>query len=415
MVTAVELYWPLAVAAAMAVVGYLVPQGAQLYHNTMPPLVAMLFVILGLTRDPSSWRTAGAAWHFHILLQSYSLLVTPVTYYFLVRSPGWDVTSGMLTKPLGVGCVVALSMPTTAATSLIFVQQCRADASVAAINMSLGQLSGAFVAPFVVALLLSHGDASFASFASTTSKMIVEIVLPMLGGIASRLLIHRMLPSAKRHLNKLSIANFVALAALFFLIFSKSFAESKSILSIALTSRLIAWVTAVHVLILACAALVARACRLERARLVAFVLPTGANHRVRPASTSSVLAAARCVLRAAAVVLLTIAHAVTAPHAVTEQVLVAPQKTEGLAVAILSAIQAELPRMDDDKPYPIAELTLPIIIYHSIQMVVASVLVPLIRLPNPAPATPAEREPADEARSRSSTAELPAAAEPNVT
>ena len=57
-------------------------------------------------------------------------------------------------------------------------------------------------------------------------------------------------------------------------------------------------------------------------------------------------------------------------------VLVSTQKTEGLAFAVIAALASSL----EGEP-SVAELSLPVIMYHSLQMVVASLLVPFIRLP----------------------------------
>ena len=312
----------------MAVVGYYWPQAAIAYRPVMPPLLAALFLILGLTRDASKWLSAGKALHFHVLLQTCSLVITPIIYFFVVRKPGWDVSSGMLTEALGVGVVVAMAMPTTAATSLVFVQQARGDAAVAAINMSLGQLLGCLTAPPLITVLLVHGHNSGGSTPlKTIGKMCYELVLPMIVGILTQILAERWRPGSRRQLKRLSILNIPALFALFLLIFAKSFKESKGVLSVRVAAKLLGWMTVTHLVILAVTWLVATTVRLSKRRRLAFVL-------------------------------------------------VAPQKTEGLAIALVASISAELgPGM------PLAELTLPIVSYHAIQMVVASLLVPFVRLP----------------------------------
>ena len=52
-------------------------------------------------------------------------------------------------------------------------------------------------------------------------------------------------------------------------------------------------------------------------------------------------------------------------------VFVAPQKTEGMAIAILAALFGDNPN--------VGALTLPIVSYHTVQMLVAAILVPRVR------------------------------------
>jgi len=119
---AAALYWPLAAAVAMAVVGYLLPQGAVAYKVAMPCLIGTLFLVLGLCLDRSAWLGGVKALHVHTLMQGYSLVAQPVVYFYAAHQTGLDMTSGLLTTTLATGCVVMMAMPTTAATSLVFVQ-----------------------------------------------------------------------------------------------------------------------------------------------------------------------------------------------------------------------------------------------------------------------------------------------------
>ena len=72
-------------------------------------------------------------------------------------------------------------------------------------------------------------------------------------------------------------------------------------------------------------------------------------------------------------------------------VLVAPQKTEGLAAALLTIM------FDGSPDFSVGELMLPIVVYHSVQMIFATALVPMLRAYVARRATPKlEVEPAAE-------------------
>jgi len=327
---AAALYWPLAAAVAMAVVGYLLPQGAVAYKVAMPCLIGTLFLVLGLCLDRSAWLGGVKALHVHTLMQGYSLVAQPVVYFYAAHQTGLDMTSGLLTTTLATGCVVMMAMPTTAATSLVFVQNANADAAVAALNMPLGQVLGAFTAPLLCSILLSSGHLADSNFGQVMWKNTYQILLPMAGGILLQVLLDSWRPGFRHWLRpKLKVINIGTLCVLFYFIFCKAFSdtESASVLTGPMLLKLLAYVSMVHLIVLLLGWLIAVACRLEPARRIAFVL-------------------------------------------------VATQKTEGLAIAVLTSLAASLPGRPD-----VAVLSLPVILYHSIQMVVASLLVPFLRLP----------------------------------
>ena len=84
------LYWPLLAAVAMAVVGYLTPDGAAAYTASTNVLIGILFLVLGLTLDLQELRRGSLAWQFHLLLQLFSLAFSPLLYYLTVFHWGWE-------------------------------------------------------------------------------------------------------------------------------------------------------------------------------------------------------------------------------------------------------------------------------------------------------------------------------------
>mmetsp|Transcript_6146 Transcript_6146/g.16069 ORF Transcript_6146/g.16069 Transcript_6146/m.16069 type:complete len:380 (+) Transcript_6146:176-1315(+) len=318
----VELYWPLAAAMLMAAVGYATPAGAAGYTVATNVLVGVLFLVLGLTLNLEELRKGSLAWRFHLLLQGFSLVLSPSLYYFAVYRWGWEVSSGILTRPLAVGCMAACCMPTTAATSLVFVLQAGGDASVSAFNMAFAQTAGVLVAPLSVSLLV--GGSGSSNVPKALWKMSYRILMPLVGGVLLQLLAIRAIGAvrARRTLRRLKPLNIVCLVVLFYFIFVKAFADSRGLLTAVGMLKLLAWIACVHIVLLGAAWVAAS--HLLPARRVAFVL-------------------------------------------------VAPQKTEGLALAVLSSL------FPSSSSMPIGELALPVIAYHSVQMVVASVVVPLLR------------------------------------
>ena len=210
----------------MAVVGYFTPAGAAGYDVSVKVLVGILFLLLGLTLNLQELQAGSLAWHFHVHLQFFSLVLTPALYYALVYHWGWEVNSGILSQPLAMGSMAACCMPTTAATSLVFVLQAGGDASVAAFNMAFAQIVGVAVAPVTVSLLI--GATGRTNLPKAMWKMTYTILLPLLGGVMLQLLVSRKLGTdrAWRALRRLRLLNILCMVALFYFIFVKAFKDS---------------------------------------------------------------------------------------------------------------------------------------------------------------------------------------------
>eukprot|EP00937_MAST-01D_sp_MAST-1D-sp2_P000648 g648.t1 len=329
-------------------------------------LITCLFALLGLTIQLAEMRRALFAIRCHALTQLFSLVLTPVLYYALVFYPSWEVRAGILSRPFAVGMMAALCMPTTTNTSVLFAQQARGDVSVASINAAVGNLVGAVFAPVLATALINsvvqsgatrvHSDA-----AKTAAKLGREIVAPMVGGLCVQWAIGRWAmhgaPSGVvwRRVRRvlLAVSNAI-LCVMFWLVFSKAFAGKHDGMTGRGIALLVFWVVVWHLLLVA----LAWYC----SRWVSVSPPPAAAGDGRQG------ACGQCGQRACG------SHACSGREDAERRVaflLVAPQKTESMAVAILAALFTG----SND----IGLLTLPIVTYHSVQMVVAAVLVPRCR------------------------------------
>jgi len=316
--------WALIAVLLMGAVAYVVPEpGVAMSATANPIVIASLFTILGLTMPLTAFYAGVTALHIHAYLQTFSLLLTPFAYWLLVYHWRWEVKLGLLTPAFAEGMLAAMCMPTTASTSLVFVQQTGGDTVVAALNMALAQLLGAAIAPVVSSSLLG-GNGAHQDLAKTLWKMVKQIVLPLLAGMVIQATVMHILPPERRvpkmraHLKRASNA---LLVFLFYMIFSKAFAHGSSSIGPLDFIKLTVWVTIIHVV--------------------------------------TVLAAWVCA-------------APLLPERRVAFVLVAPQKTEAMAVAILAIVF-------DGSQYSQGELTIPIVVYHSVQMITAALVVPCLR------------------------------------
>lgn len=308
--------------------------GTSIYDVASPACVCLLFLLQGLGLDMHELHAAALhSVHIHVLLWTFSLVAMPLAYWAATYRWRWDATSGILSVPFADGTMTALCMPTTASTSLIFTQEAEGDASLAALNMAGAQLLGTLVSPAMADSLLIRSRNSSSSpsldLGAKYVKLSWEVVAPLIGGVCLQLLAARArrasllppLPAAVPRIRKALGA--AILVFLLWLIFCKAFHHGDAVpVGGAALARLLAWVLVVHVVALALAWI------------------TGAAFRLSP------------------------------PRRIT-LALVGPQKTEGMAIALIGIIFPSSAQQ--------GEMMLPIVAYHSVQMLVAALVVPKLR------------------------------------
>ena len=317
----VRQQWMLPAVALMAVFGALFPSpGLTVYSIGMPMCTGALFALQGLRLNLTEFRHALVAAHVHVMLQAFSLLLTPALYFGAVFHWKWE--EALITRPYAVGTMAQMCMPTTASTSLVFTIQAGGDASAATLNMAGGQMIGAIVAPLTVALFLG-ASGSHQDLPHTLWKLCYEILLPLCGGVLTQVVLRRSAVGRRvLGVRAWGVLMITVLLLLFYLIFCKAFGPGSEMPSPTTLLVVIGWETGVHLLLVA------------------------------------------------------LAWAVSYPLAAPRRamfVLVAPQKTEGLAAALLTIM------FDGSPDFSVGELMLPIVVYHSVQMIFATALVPMLR------------------------------------
>eukprot|EP01059_Diplonema_ambulator_P014917 TRINITY_DN25950_c0_g1_i1.p1 TRINITY_DN25950_c0_g1~~TRINITY_DN25950_c0_g1_i1.p1 ORF type:complete len:345 (+),score=78.97 TRINITY_DN25950_c0_g1_i1:32-1066(+) len=292
-------------------------KGGPLMYEVMIPLcIKCIFFTIGLVLPAEQLVNGTMAVRFHLMCQSYSLLVLPFAYYVLVYHWKWEQSLGILTTDFSKGVMAALCMPTTAFTCVMFTKQAGGDESVAVCNAAIGNLLGPLVSPVVAHLFL--GGHTSLSIGQEAWKLGKQLVLPLLVGLSLQLIVLRfkqeLMPAVVEKSRQLFD---VILVLVLYYIFCEGFNAEPSNLTLVAMSSMIVWVTLVH--------------------LAAFV---GAWYYSWPFSLRRRIAL----------------------------MFVASQKTEGMAIAILAIIS------DHSGP-----LIMPVVVYHSVQMAFAAAVCPNFR------------------------------------
>ena len=86
--------------------------GLTVYSIGMPMCTGALFALQGLRLNLTEFRHALVAAHVHVMLQTFSLLLTPALYFGAVFHWKWE--EALITRPYAVGTMAQMCMPTTA-------------------------------------------------------------------------------------------------------------------------------------------------------------------------------------------------------------------------------------------------------------------------------------------------------------
>eukprot|EP01064_Diplonema_japonicum_P011041 TRINITY_DN1830_c0_g2_i1.p1 TRINITY_DN1830_c0_g2~~TRINITY_DN1830_c0_g2_i1.p1 ORF type:complete len:364 (+),score=71.21 TRINITY_DN1830_c0_g2_i1:30-1121(+) len=286
------------------------------YEIVIPTCIVAIFLTIGMVLPADQLANGTRAVSFHIMCQSYSLLVMPFSYYILVYYWKWDQMLDILSTDFSKGVMAALCMPTTAFTCVMFTRQAGGDESVAVCNAALGNLLGPLVSPVVAHLFL--GGHSSMSILKEAFKLGWQLVLPLIAGLAIQFAVIQ--HNAELIPVMVKWARFVfdiILVVVLYFIFCEGFhAEPDSITAVSV-SLMVVWVTVVHI--------------------CAFV---GAWYYASPFS----------------------------PKRRVALMFVASQKTEGMAIAILAIISNHS-----------GALIMPVVVYHTVQMAFAASICPSVK------------------------------------
>jgi len=240
--------WVLVSTAATFILALAFPwPGAFLYLHTKNLLVVLLFALVGCSIKLKSFKDGLRALHIHIFCQGFNLVALPFLYYALFYQSGFD--SKLLgTSVFSKGILISLCMPMPSTTGVIFTELAGGDVSVAVINAALGNILGPVVAPVTIGLLIA--DESFQnSLGNKAITLACRIIIPLVGGIISRHLVSQRSEALERKLKSgSSLLLKGLLLLLFYMLFCEGIKKTPMEIPMVLIIRVLLWITCVHIL-----------------------------------------------------------------------------------------------------------------------------------------------------------------------
>jgi sodium/bile acid cotransporter 7 len=193
-------YWFLFGIAFMLILGLLTSEWDQKLNPssiTRTTVIIILFFISGLTLPTESIINGIRPARLHLYIQSFIFLVTPL--YFVASSLA---IKAYMDESLYIGIIALACLPTTISSCIIFTQLAGGNVVGTMFNASLANIAGVFISPLLISFFLTGAGSSLPTgeLLRVLQNLALKMLLPILGGqLATRLFL-------KSYVDKVKIA-----------------------------------------------------------------------------------------------------------------------------------------------------------------------------------------------------------------
>ncbi|KXZ52329.1 hypothetical protein GPECTOR_10g961 [Gonium pectorale] len=163
--------------------------------------VIIIFFLSGISLKTKALLTVLARLHLHLYIQFICLVLTPAIGYGIARAL---MESGM-NRDLVNGLVVAMAMPTTISTNVVFTKQSGGNEAAALVNAVIGNIIGIFVSPAWLYLYL--GKSGQAPYQDVIKQLAITIIAPLVVGQLVQYFFPNLVKKAQEKLNFGKIGN----------------------------------------------------------------------------------------------------------------------------------------------------------------------------------------------------------------
>lgn len=119
--------------------------------------VALIFVISGMNIPRQKLMSQASHWQAHIVTQVVSFLITPsIAFGFctaILKANNPNINEWIL-----IGIIVTGCTPTTVSSNVVMTRQAKGNESLSLVEVSVGNIMGAFITPALVQLYLSKNS-----------------------------------------------------------------------------------------------------------------------------------------------------------------------------------------------------------------------------------------------------------------
>ncbi|MEW5297069.1 MAG: hypothetical protein WDW38_007175 [Sanguina aurantia] len=138
--------------------------------------IIVVFFLTGLTLKSRALLDASKRLRIHLLIQFLSLVLTPAIGFGMAKL----LSLSSVDPDLIQGLIVAMAMPTTISSNVVFTRLAGGNEAVAVVNAVVGNLVGIFVSPAWLYLYLGQGGK--APYGIVIRGMALTVIAPLAAG-----------------------------------------------------------------------------------------------------------------------------------------------------------------------------------------------------------------------------------------
>lgn len=139
--------------------------------------IALIFFLHGLLLSPAALKAGALRWKLHLIIQSATFILFP-----LLGLAFMAVGKGTVGPELALGFFYLCALPSTVSSSVALTAAARGDVPVAVFNATLSSLLGIVLTPLWVGLVWEQVDGASLDLSEVVIDLVRLLVLPMLAG-----------------------------------------------------------------------------------------------------------------------------------------------------------------------------------------------------------------------------------------
>ncbi|KAI9343896.1 SBF-like CPA transporter family-domain-containing protein [Zopfochytrium polystomum] len=184
-------------------------------------VVALIFIISGMSLKTKVLLKSMVNWKMHILIQGFSLGITPVIGLGVGRLLGLSSFNDTLIK----GLIIATSTPTTISSNVLMTKQANGDEAGALTNAVIGNILGVFISPSLIFAYAGQvGNGTSLDYKTTFTNLTITVVAPLIVGQLIQILLPKVVTFVQKKVS-LPIVNSSMLLVLVWSVFCDTFSE----------------------------------------------------------------------------------------------------------------------------------------------------------------------------------------------
>jgi sodium/bile acid cotransporter 7 len=183
---------------------------------TTTAIVVVIFVIAGLTLPSENISRGLRNIGLHLYIQSFTYLIFPLFFVLTIRIFGPEPDPGLAAGILALAC-----LPTTISSCIVFTQSAGGNVVGTMFNASLSNIVGIFLSPLLISLLLTRTTMSLprTELARVLTNLALKMLLPIAVGQGIRLFLKKRIDIMK---GKLSLASRILILLIIYFTIAKA-------------------------------------------------------------------------------------------------------------------------------------------------------------------------------------------------